>query len=315
MTIQENVSLKDKNWFRTGGNARYFCAPQNTQELQEAITWAQTNHVKIHVLGDGANTLISDAGFGGLVIHPAMKSCTVVKTDAEIIFVQADAGAQVSEVITFCLTNNALGLEELSGIPGTVGGSVYNNLHYFEFSFSDFLDQATVLDCATGQLMTVTKEWLGFGYDHSKLHDKQHVLVNATFKLKKATDLEAAYAKGRSAEIIRHRMKRYPTANTCGCFFRNFVPAELASTTGEKKLPYIAYYLDLLGIKGKLTHGGAQVSSQHANMIINTGNATSADIIAIARTMQEKVFTAYGLLPQPECELVGFDEYPFLKKA
>ena len=79
-----------------------------------------------------------------------------------------------------------------------------------------------------------------------------------------------------------------------------------------KKLIYVAYYLDKIGVKGELTVGDAVVSYQHANMIINRGNATSADIIALARKMQELVFEKFGIIPQPECRLIGFKNYPLL---
>lgn len=313
MVIQKNVSLKDKNWFKTGGVARFYCEPKTRAQLQEAFAWARAQHLEIHVLGQGANTLVSDTGFDGLVIHPTMANWLIKNEGDGMVWVQADAGLRVSDLISACLDQNIVGLEELSGIPGSIGGSVYNNLHYFEFSLSDFLDHATVLEIATGNCVEVTKEWLGFGYDHSILHEKKHVLVDATFKLKKVSDLEAAYAKGRSAEIIRHRIKRYPKSHTCGCFFRNFLPNELESEDGQKKLPYISYYLDLLGIKGTLKVGGAQVSSQHANMIVNTGSATTTDIVEVACTMQKLVYEKFGLMPHPECELVGFARYPFMK--
>ena len=83
--------------------------------------------------------------------------------------------------------------------------------------------------------------------------------------------------------------------------------------SGGKKLIYVAYYLDKIGIKGALNVGGARVSHQHANMLVHDGTAKSADIIALARIMQEKVRDAYGIIPQPECRLIGFKEYPLLK--
>jgi UDP-N-acetylmuramate dehydrogenase len=79
-----------------------------------------------------------------------------------------------------------------------------------------------------------------------------------------------------------------------------------------KKLIYVAYYLDKIGVKGALSCGGATVSYQHANMLVNSGNATSNDLITIACTMQQKVFDAYGITPQPECRLLGFSQYPLL---
>ena len=110
--------------------------------------------------------------------------------------------------------------------------------------------------------------------------------------------------------MIRHRAKRYPTSHTCGSFFRNFHEEEFSRAKTGKKLPFVAYYLDKLGVKGELSVGDAIVSHQHANMLINKGNASSADIINLARAMQELVYTTYGIMPQPECRLIGFTSNP-----
>ena len=141
---------------------------------------------------------------------------------------------------------------------------------------------------------------------------KTYYLIDATFKLKKVTDIETAYAQGRRVEIIRHRENRYPTKNTCGSFFRNFHDHEVTFISNGKKMIYVAYYLDKIGVKGQLRIGDAIVSYQHANMLVNQGTATSTDIINLARTMQEMVKKEYGIIPQPECRLIGFKEYPLL---
>ena len=142
--------------------------------------------------------------------------------------------------------------------------------------------------------------------------NQEYYLVSATFNLKKLTDLQTAFARGRRQEIIRHRVKRYPATHTCGSFFRNFHDDEVTLTSNGKKMIYVAYYLDNIGVKGNLRVGDAIVSYQHANMLVNCGKATSTDIITLARLMQEKVRDAFGIIPQPECQLIGFNEYPLL---
>ena len=306
--IQTNIPLHDKNWFATGGPAKFFAQPTTSQEFQEAIQFAQINELPIFVLGKGANILISDEGFNGLVIQPRINSIQIF--DEQLV--KAGAGLSMHDLIEFCLQHNLIGLEEFSGIPGTVGGSVYINLHYFQFLLAQFLVSATVLHAKTGSLEIVDSQWFNFGYDQSRLIDQEYYLVDATFKLKKVSDLETAFAKGRRVEIIRHRNSRYPTKNTCGSFFRNFHDHEVTITSNGKKMIFVAYYLDKLGIKGQLNMGGAIVSYQHANMIVNQGTATSSDIINLARTMQEMVHKGYGIIPQPECRLIGFKEYPLL---
>lgn len=312
LIIQTNIPLAEKNWFKTGGPACFYCEPTTAAQFQEAILYANTNRLDIFILGQGANILISDEGFDGLVIKPMLTAITITShTDSEVL-VKADAGVTMPNLIDYCLDNNIIGLEEFSGIPGTVGGSVYINLHYFEFLLAHFLLQAEIMHKKNGALHTVEAEWFKFGYNDSALHKKDYFLVNATFKLKCATDEQTAFAKGRKTEIIRHRAHRYPQVRTCGSFFRNFLPHEVTLEIDKKKIIFVAYYLDKLGIKGTLRSGDAIVSAQHANMIINLGNATSTDIINLAAQMQKIVQEKFGILPQPECQLIGFQQYPFL---
>jgi UDP-N-acetylmuramate dehydrogenase len=312
--IQENISLHDKNWFATGGAARYFAQPYTEQEFAQALFFAHAQHLPIFVLGHGANILISDEGVDGLVIQPQLTTIMhqMHPQETDYALIKAGAGTSMHDLILYCLDRNLLGLEEFSGIPGTVGGSVYINLHYFEFLLEQFLDHATVIHKSTGKQEIVTPEWFGFGYNKSRLQDEEYYLLDAIFKAKIATPLETAYARGRHVEIIRHRKNRYPNKNTCGSFFRNFLPEEVTFISNGKKMVYVAYYLDKIGVKGQLRINDALVSHQHANMLVNQGKATSADLIRLARTMQEMVHKQFNIIPQPECRLIGFKEYPLL---
>ena len=314
--IQTNIQLSDKNWFHTGGPATFYAEPTNALEFQQALTFAQQNKQTLFLLGEGANILISDEGFKGLVIKPQLTTINRIPLDTSNtnVLVRVDAGVTMQGLIDYCLDHTIVGLEEFSGIPGTIGGAVFINLHYFEFLLGNFLVSAQVIDKKTCNLHTVDNAWFNFGYNKSKLHDKQHYLVSATFKLKKTTDIETAYAKGRSTEIKRHRAKRYPSTHTCGSFFRNFFDDEIKLEINGKKMIFIAYYLDKIGVKGNLSVGNAMVSYQHANMIVNTGNAMSTDIITLAKKMQQLVKKEFGIIPQPECRLVGFKKYPLLQK-
>jgi len=313
MIIEEYISLADKNWFRTGGSARYFAQPTNAAEFKEALLFAKKYNLDVTVLGLGANVLISDDGIDGIVIKPAIRDITLVDEGNNKGCVKVGAGVTIHQLIEWCLEHNLIGLEEFSAIPGTVGGSVYNNLHYFEHSLSDFIISGEIIWKDTCKTEIVDKEWFGFGYDESRLHNDDSYLLYATFCLKKVNDFEVSFARGRRSEITRHRVKRYPMAFTCGCFFKNFDKDEVNLQVNGKKAVWVAYYLDKLGYKGALRAGDALVSPQHANMIIHTGKATSSDIIKLARKMQEGVKKEFGIIPQPECRLLGFKDYPLLK--
>lgn len=309
--IRTNVSLADKNWFGTGGNALYFCEPQSAQDFQQALHFASKQNLELFVLGQGANILISDNGFDGLVIRPQLVQITIENSNEKQVLVTAGAGVQLDNFIEFCLNNKILGLEEFSGIPGTIGGSVYINLHYFEFLLEQFLVSGTIIHKKNGTIQTVDAQWFDFKYNDSQLHKRDYFLVSATFKLKHGTDHEIAFARGRKKEIIRHRAQRYPQKRTCGSFFRNFLDHEV-TPINNTNIIFVAYYLDKVGVKGSLRIGNAIVSHQHANMIVNLGTGTSSDIIAVAQEMQQRVHAAFGIIPQPECQLIGFKEYPLI---
>lgn len=309
--IQTDIPLRDKNWFKTGGSAKFYCQPTTPQEFQQALVFAQEKKLEIFVLGSGANILISDDGFDGLVIHPQLRNITIENKE-DFCFLTAGSGMTIEELIHYCLDHNIGGLEEFSGIPGTVGGATYINLHYFQFLFSHFLVKATVIHKTTGELKEVDHAWFNFGYNQSTLMNHEYYVVDATLKLKKITDIEVAYARGRSVEIIRHRVSRYPSKNTCGSFFRNFHDNEVTLIYNGKKAIWVGYYLDKVGVKGALKIGGACVSHQHANMLVTNETATSTDVINLARTMQELVQKEFGILPQSECLMVGFKTYPLL---
>ncbi len=305
MIIERNICLADKNWFCVGGQAHFFASPATHKEFVECLEYARGHGLDIQVLGQGANVLISDQGFAGLVIRPGLKDVSL-QGDT----VTAGAGVGVRELIDFCLDHQLVGLEEFSNIPGSVGGSVFINIHYLDHFLSDFLVSAQVIDCQNGKIQTVENDWFNFGYNTTTLHDKKHFLLSATFKLKEVDELGAAYAKGARDQIIRHRQRRYPNERTCGSFFRNFHDHEVPEING-KKIPYVAYYLDKVGVKGMLSVGKARVSHQHANMLVTSPGAEAADVVNLARKMQELVFENFGIVPQAECQLIGFDENPF----
>ena len=310
MIFQEHIPLADKNWFETGGSARYFCEPSSSEEFKQALEFAKTHNLPIFVLGSGANIVISDDGFDGLIIHPK-KSTLFVHTDDSSL-VTASAGITMNELIEYTLDQKLTGLEVFSNIPGTVGGSVYINLHYFEYFLSHFLVSGQVINTTTCEIVTVDLAWFNFGYDQSTLMNREYYLIDATFKLKQSTESEVTYARGRRFEIIRHRVSRYPRAKTCGSFFRNFHDDEVTLVWEGKKMKFVAFYLDKIGVKGTEHVGGAWVSSQHANMLVNKENATSSDIVQLARILQEKVQKEFGIIPQPECIFLGFKKYPLL---
>jgi UDP-N-acetylmuramate dehydrogenase len=305
--IFKNVLLSDKNWFRTGGDAEFFAEPKNLDNFKEIIKFSNDKNLKISIIGDGANILVNDDGVSGIVIHPSGKKIEIGNITVDnYVYVKAGSGVLIDDLIFYCLNNNIIGLEEFSGIPGSVGGSIYINIHYFKFFISMFVESATVIEIASGNVFEVEKNWFDFGYDSSKLFEKKHIVIDVTFKFKKVDFVEAAYAKGRSLEIIRHRKERYPYKGTCGCFFRNLNEDEVNFEVNGKKILAAGYYLEKVGVKGELRKGDVCVSHKHANMIVNEGQGKTEDILFLANEMGKRVFEKFGLKLHPECQFFGF---------
>jgi len=307
-----SISLSEKTWFRTGGIAQWYSEPCTVQEFQQVVYQAASDALPITMLGDGANVLVSDEGIAGVVIHPLISHVYHERVADHIMHVTVGAGLAFSDLIRYCLDHQLIGLEEFSGIPGTVGGSVFINIHYFQWLLSNFLVKAQVIDRTTGAVATVDNAWFNFGYNRSRLQEGTHYLAEATFTTILVTEEEAMYARGRSDEIIRHRRQRYPRERTCGSFFRNFTMEEIVQARCAKPVPYVAYYIEQLGVKGQLSVGGAILSHQHANMIITQPGAMSNDVVSLARIIQQLVYERYGLWPEPECRLLGFSCNPLI---
>lgn len=310
--ISQKISLKKYNWFELGGDACYFAQPKNIIELESVINFSHENTLPIKILGLGANVLISDAGYNGIIIKLPDHNISHYYIDKDTGILQADAGCTIEALIEYSLNKCFLfGLEEFSGIPSTVGGALFINLHYYSFLISQFIYNAHIYDINEKKFFTVTADWFEFGYDSSKVkNNKKYIIISASFILKRNNLLYAEYAKGRSIEIIRHRQNRYPYQKTCGCFFKNITIEEAPTNHEGKKILSAGYYLDKIGLKGELKMNNCSVSSRHANMLIHNGSGTANDIIEIAKIMQKSIYDKYGFLLEPECELIGFDKYP-----
>lgn len=299
MKILENISLKPYTNFKIGGNAHYFCEPKNKEEIIESLEFANDNNLPTFILGLGANILVNDEGFPGLVIRQRNEEIYVKD---EII--TASSGTTMENLIKKALAENLIGIEDFSGIPSTVGGALYINLHYYNSFIGPLINSALVVNKNTLMLEEIDKDWFGFGYDTSKLkNNKDFILIEASFLLRKVCDNEKYEALGKSKEIIRTRLYKYPQEPSVGSVFQNL-------TTEEKEkynLPTrsVAYLIDVCGLKGKRV-GDAMISPRHANIIINVGSATAKDVINLANLVKHIIKERFDIDLRFEMELVGF---------
>lgn len=187
MLIQENHRLAPYTTLGIGGMARYFAAPQTDEALAEAIQYGRDNALPIFILGGGSNTLISDDGFDGLVIHPAMQDVVWENADADgTVIVRASAGVIFDALSHEAAQKNLGGIESLSGIPGTVGGAAVQNIGAYGQELADTFVEAEAIDLVSGDRIVLTHKDMRFGYRTTALKsaDNTRLVVRVALRLR-----------------------------------------------------------------------------------------------------------------------------------
>jgi UDP-N-acetylmuramate dehydrogenase len=270
--LKQNVTLAPYTTFRIGGKAQLFFLAEKPEELIFAIRTVQKLSLRFFVLGGGSNILVSDSGFKGLVIK---NECRQVRTYENKVTCQS--GALLTDLVELTCQRSLSGLEFAAGIPGTVGGAVRGNAGAFGESIGGILENAVVLD-HNGEIKEGNKDFFQFGYRQSRLKQSGEILLSATFRLKEQKREEIAK---RVQGNLRKREERLPwREKSAGCFFKNIDQSETKISAG--------LLLDRIGAKG-MREGGAEVSTRHANFLINSGNAKADDIIRLALRLKSKV--------------------------
>lgn len=292
MEFLNNISLKDRNTFRIGGTASYYAEPKNQAEVLVAIGFAQQRMLPVFVLGKGSNVLISDHGWPGLIIN---LSCGFDKIKWSSDCVHAESGVSLNALVNQVIENEYCGMEELAGIPGTVGGAVIMNAGAFNTTISDTLHSVSYYDFLQNNIIECNAADLDLGYRTSRLQDKAAVILSAVFKFSRKCPKQSLLAIRK--EILEKRKSKQPLEYpNCGSVFKR-PPGGFAGTLIEK-----------CGLKG-LRIGDVEVSSKHANFIINKGNGTASDVRRLIKTIQTAVYEQFGIILEPEVIFVGdFDE-------
>jgi UDP-N-acetylmuramate dehydrogenase len=284
-----NEPMSKHTSFGIGGPAEVFISPTDIDQLKEIYGLCRENKLPIHILGNGTNLLVSDEGVKGIVIRPHLTGLNISGKSIEV-----EAGYSLSHLINKCISAGLQGLEGLVGIPGSVGGAVAMNAGGKYGNISDYLTSVITLN-RFGEESLIDKSKLTFGYRTSSLKGK-NVILSANFRLNGATPDEL---KNRFQKILEEKNQSQPLADkSAGCVFKNpeQSPAEAGTNVGAGAL------IDKSGLKG-YSIGGAKVSEKHANYIINTGNATSKDIINLINHIQETVKAKFNIALEPEIEI------------
>ena len=270
--LQQNVPLASYTTFGIGGEVDLFYLARKPEELIYASRMVQKLKLRFLVLGGGSNMLVSDSGFRGLVIR---NRCQEIWVNQDSVSCQS--GACLSDVVNLACRGSLSGLEFAAGIPGTVGGAIRGNAGAFGKSISEVLTEAVILT-QKGEIKEVKPSYFHFAYRESILKQSGDILLSARFKLKKQ-DKEEIREKIRSN--LKERENSIPVEEKCaGCFFKNVMARDRKISVG--------FLLDQVGAKD-MRVGDAIVSTQHANILINSGNAKAEDVRKLSRRLKKKV--------------------------
>ncbi|MFD2672313.1 UDP-N-acetylmuramate dehydrogenase [Marinicrinis sediminis] len=284
--VRVQESLAEHTTWKIGGPADIFMLVHHAEELQAAVRILRQHGIPWTLIGRGSNTLVSDRGIRGAVIKLGTEFENLVFED-EIVRV---GGAYSFIKLSVMAGKQGLtGLEYAGGIPGTVGGAVYMNAGAHGSDVSRILQSAEVL-LETGERVTYSAEDLAFSYRHSLLQRVPGIVIEAVFKLEYGDRKEIAASM---ASYKDRRLRTQPLQMACaGSVFRN--------PEGH----YAAKLIEDAGLKGTRC-GGAEVSRQHANFIVNTGNATAIDVLTLIERIKATIAAQYGVELETEVLMVG----------
>jgi UDP-N-acetylmuramate dehydrogenase len=283
-TYTQGAVLKDFVWFRAGGPAEILFRPADADDLATFL-YAHSPDTRVSVIGVGSNLLVRDGGVPGVVVRlPAAFG----KVAVEGTRVRAGAAALDATVARVAADSGVGGLEFLRGIPGTIGGALKMNAGCYGREIRDIFVEATAID-GTGNKLTLSATDMGFVYRKAQVPEDL-VFVDAVFEGAKD---EPAAVRARMEALVEQRESTQPVrSRTGGSTFKN--------PPGHKAWELI----DKAGCRG-LMHGAAQVSEKHCNFLINTGDATAADIEALGEEVRARVKAKFGVELEWEIKRVG----------
>jgi UDP-N-acetylmuramate dehydrogenase len=275
--------------FRIGGPADVLVLPGSVEDLRRTVRLARRLEAPLTITGNGSNLLVRDGGLRGIVVKlgEAFDRITVRETG-----MTAQSGALLAAVSRTAGDHSLTGLEFAIGIPGTLGGAVIMNAGAYGGEMKDVVTRVTALD-QTGELHMLGPAELQFGYRRSALQRLDWIVAEVEMQLQPG---DSALIEAKMADLTRQRESKQPLSfPSAGSVFKR--------PPGK----YVGPMVEELGLKGYRI-GDAQVSEKHAGFIINRGQATARDVLALIQYVREQVQAAYGIWLETEVRIIGEDE-------
>ncbi len=294
--VKFNEPMSRHTSLRVGGTADAFLPLRGIRELNTLTAFCREKAIPFFVLGDGTNLLVTDAGVRGVVItlSDGFRKIKIVQDEGSAVTVRAMAGARTRMLCRFAVQKGLAGMNFAVGVPGTVGGAIMMNAGTPRGCMADVVEAVEGF-CSDGRIRTFPRNALDFDYRGLKWAPEADappsILLSGLFRLLR-TDPESLRVEASAILAMRKKGQpwKWPSA---GCFFKNPSPEKSA---GE--------LIDQAGLKGRRV-GGAMVSERHANFIVNTGNATASDILALVREIKETVWKRFNVPLEPEVKIIG----------
>ena len=273
--------------FRVGGPASYFVSPDGDEALKKVLLLCREEQMPYYILGNGSNLLVSDKGYGGVMILMG-EGFAQIREDVSGELA-AGAGVLLSRIAREAQEHSLTGFEFAAGIPGTIGGALVMNAGAYGSEIKDVLEYARVMT-PEGEILTLGPKELKMDYRTSCIPAMGYTVLDACFRLKKGNrDEIEAYMNELSLKRREKQPLQYPSAG---------------STFKRPKGHFAARLIEDAGLKG-FTVGGAQVSQKHSGFVINRGDATAADVMELCRQIRERVKTQFDVELEMEVKTLG----------
>ena len=288
--IQHSVSLAPYTTFRIGGPATYFIQPVSMEEFGVTLEWALGKKIPFFVLGGGANILVHDRGFDGLVIHTGKLTGIAVEKQS----IHAECGLAVDRLVDTAMDYGLSGLEFAAGLPGTVGGALFMNARAYEGEFSAIVSsvQALQIRGKRAHKTILKRDDLEFSYKQSVFQGKEYYVYSVHLLLA-SVDINRIQLKSEQIRQKRREAGQFVFPNA-GCIFKNNYIVGIP--TGR--------IIDELGLKATRI-GDAEVYRKHGNFIINRGSATAEDVHRLIQLLESRLEEHLGVRMEREINLIG----------
>jgi UDP-N-acetylmuramate dehydrogenase len=345
-TILEQVPLAPFTTLGVGGPARYFIRAGSEKTVEEAIEFSRSEHLTLLVLGGGSNLLVADEGFPGVVIRVEIAGVEWMDEGSRVRLL-AGAGEEWDKLVADCGARQLYGVECLSGIPGSVGGTPIQNVGAYGQEVATTLSHVDVYDLVSASFIRMTREECGFAYRTSVFNTTaagRYIVLRVGYTLPKSGEPYVQYPelKNELAGVpqptlpdVRQAVRRLrarkamliqpddPNCRSAGSFFKNPLVTEemfaaIQSQAGQAPPRYAAdagriktsaaWLIERAGIHRGYSKGRAGISSKHTLALINKGGATAAEIVALAREIRTRVEDRFGVRLMPEPVFAGFGD-------